>query len=106
MKQHITVKQLNELSDKGKEKLIEWFLQWDNEDVNEWSEGSYREGMYLDNGEFCPFLSIGQMIEFLLTYTANGKLANPSSIEFEADEDFCDLLWDKVKDTLTLESGA
>ena len=53
MKQHIEPSQLNELSDKGKEKLREADMKfgWD-------AKGSY-----------LPLLSIGQLIEFLNEHT-------------------------------------
>lgn len=89
MKQHITPKQLNELSEKGKEKLRkwwkpkegDWFISKDAgydivrtwpyiDDKNriessEWDGiGGYND-FYLE--DCLPLLSIGQMIEFLGT---------------------------------------
>ena len=49
MKQTITVKQLNELSEKGKEKLEEWM----------------RRKKYYIHARINLLMSIGQMIEFL-----------------------------------------
>jgi len=82
MKQHITIDQLNELSDKGKEKLRKWWKP----DIRDWRmvtcigtkhfEFKYENFMkpedeankdYIkwikNNG--LPLLSIGQMIEYL-----------------------------------------
>lgn len=93
MKQHITVKQLNELSDNGKEKLRKWWKpkkgDWachrfvhitENHfgdrtyrpDVNKWETLVFRETptknrdfVFDKEYEALPVLSIGQMIEFL-----------------------------------------
>ena len=85
MKQHITVKQLNELSEKGKERLREW---WKPELGDKFVQKHYHEqkkkvieqvfvecdGWHCSNCEGdtpysgkldLPLLSIGQMIEFL-----------------------------------------
>jgi len=80
MKKHITFKQLNQLSEKGKEKLRKWW----NDEKREWGqwyvEGISREKHYMGEidgrgGEISPYmpmfqddlplLSIGQCIEFL-----------------------------------------
>lgn len=85
MKQHITPKELNELSDRGKEKLREWYEPY----ITSFVPGNpyypcYRlTGHEYDNNGYCkvcfnpspekknkskgnlPLLSIGQMIEFL-----------------------------------------
>ena len=85
MKQHITIDQLNELSDKGKKKLIKWwepkegdkFLNWDEEVFyGELSSSTEAESYEPDKIYFkgsagegkeknLPLLSTGQMIEFL-----------------------------------------
>ena len=64
MKQHITVQDLNDLSEKGKERLREW---WDKKYKHRDAPHSYQsEDPYVgvEYGEQ-PILSIGQMIEFL-----------------------------------------
>lgn len=70
MKQHITVEQLNELSEKGKEKLRKWWKPI----VGDWfdDDGYMRiipddetKGAFVLNSFHTPLLSIGQMIEFL-----------------------------------------
>lgn len=60
MRQHISVEQLNELSDKGKEKLREWYKKYKHEIIPGSSTTDIGQGTYFD-----PLLSIGQMIEFL-----------------------------------------
>lgn len=86
MKQHISNKQLNELSKKGKEKLVEWYLnriEFDDDIVHLWlpeekmehhgywdEEREFEKAGYLGKirsygGEMLPLLSLGQMIEFL-----------------------------------------
>jgi len=87
MKQHVTVKQLNELSEKGKKKLRKWWkpkrgdkfsnLSWSDEVFyGELSSSTEAESYEPDKVYFkgsegegkeqdLPLLSIGQMIEFL-----------------------------------------
>jgi len=122
MKQHITIEQLNELSEEGKEKLEAWFKEtYGYEIVKE------RALMAKDSCSLCglPFytMSIGQMIEFLehhgldwtlITNEAEeisdiigqfvsdmnektnpfGLVVNRSKIEL------CDALWEAVKEQL------
>jgi len=114
MKQHITSKQLNELSDKGKERLREWCedkkygkekieeLKWQGGDIRHWK---------------IPLLSIGQMIEFLdekgeyLLLDLNKdhlwcNATNHTTIHSGIgninifDIELCDALWEAVKEVL------
>ena len=57
MKQTITAKQLDELSEKGKERFMEMILP----NAKSWDEVTSNYSMPDDS----PLLSIGQMIEFL-----------------------------------------
>jgi hypothetical protein len=63
MKQHITIDQLNELSEKGEGKLRKWWgdghahLEWDND----------------PDARFVLMLDIGEMIEFLDEYAENDR---------------------------------
>ncbi len=120
MKQNITIEQLSELSEKGKEKLLDWW------------QGS-TEGKIVDNlggcgdDEHCesrltcfediPPLSIAQMIEFLdenfdynlikiikhpaktfrCIYKKNEIILNPHQA---SEETLCDALWQAVKEIL------
>lgn len=90
MKQHITADQLNELSDKAKEKLREWWS----------SEGK-------------PLLSIGQLIEFLDIYENNfefekmhgyWEIRRKLDLDYyqvkETAQELCDALWQAVKEVL------
>ena len=66
MKQHITPEQLNELSDKSKDKLRKW---WKPEvgDINQDGHAyvvSHKSELFKKTKDL-PLLSIGQMIEFL-----------------------------------------
>ncbi|KKK49467.1 hypothetical protein LCGC14_3134760 [marine sediment metagenome] len=112
MKQHITTDQLNELSEKGKEKLLKW-----------WKRNGYRKitGTYADTGKFVytdSLLSIGQMIEFLddRGFFEDEKTHQVRSIskgkpgmnwqwflrlnkEFN-DYELCDALWSACKEVL------
>ncbi len=133
MKQNITIEQLNELSDKGKERLRDWWKPTGLElIIYQFSKGweeteNYPDGEYgclvepdhpENKGNALPRLSIGQMIEFLDEY-------DPSSIGAEGgywwdyvltisdnqivpsggyNENFlCDALWQAVKEILEKE---
>jgi hypothetical protein len=65
MKLHINQEQLNELSDKGKERLREW---WENSDLYPELDDDFVH-LYIPEGNMYPLLSIGQMIEFLDEYS-------------------------------------
>ena len=91
MKQHITVEQLNELSEKGKEKLRKWWKPI----VGDWfdDDGYMRiipddetKGAFVLNSFHTPLLSIGQMIEFL-------DFGNDFSIEYEESNDSWRIYW-------------
>ncbi|HEC67024.1 MAG TPA: hypothetical protein ENI23_17240 [bacterium] len=75
MKQHISTKQLEELSEKGKKKLWKWWKpqrgdiylvhdEYEKEDGLNWSTEVY-DGEDLSDRVAFPALSIGEMIEFL-----------------------------------------
>lgn len=80
MKQHITIEQLNELSEEGKDTLRNWWLTENgnvfvffSRDLNKWYEGvideeHWEKEVHYPSGKrekAYPLLSIGQMIEFL-----------------------------------------
>lgn len=68
MKQHITPDQLNELSDKGKEKLREWWKPVEGDQcIDPYEQIQTTVWCCEDDVEegSLPLLSIGQMIEFL-----------------------------------------
>lgn len=98
MKQHITVEQFNELSEKGKERFFNWL----------------REKDYLSQKPFLEedvwIVDIGLMIEFLDEHT---DISLESQIDVEEDEYYnlkavlwdrkkepCDVLWEAVKKLL------
>jgi len=61
MKQHITVKQFNELSKEGRKEYLDWCIKkglYEKKEQKVYSGGAVVEGTI-------PFLSIGQMIELL-----------------------------------------
>src|SRR5947208_1044970 len=68
MKQNISVDQLNELSDKGKERLRNW---WKEEVGDKYFDGKFIRIVPDDEGKIhvpirqLPLLSIGQMIELI-----------------------------------------
>ena len=109
MKQHITIEQLNELSEEGKEKLLQYM-----EDKDYLPHGTqmmlHNEGYYLSQ-----FLSIGKMIEFLDEHTNElGMQFNDSStywsiwyggeqrIEYNnlLQYELCDALWEACQEVL------
>lgn len=126
MKQHITIDQLNELSDKGKERLREW---WKPSEGNLYAVKSknseYVECLVLQawirGEESLPLLSIGQMIEFLdwkdmqfyLVPTKGGRYNKDTRGRWGVQdgdyenagksffaESLCDTLWEAVKEIL------
>lgn len=71
MKQYITQEQLNELSDKGKDRLCKWWEPQPGDLVLDGETESIEPLMCcedeIEKGIDFPLLSIGQMIEFLYT---------------------------------------
>lgn len=120
MKQHITVEQLNQLSEEAKERLREWwepnegdwfydYTRRDytySDDLTNQYAGQWVEMLYSSRGDdyesiypkelALPLLSIGQMIEFLVI---NGR---PIKVDryrdwhiFDASDGDVFLTWDK-----------
>ncbi|SRR5258708_3398085 len=94
MKQHITHEQTLELTQNGRAKLYTWYQRYVNKDIP--GSITYRDnggimGKYLD-----PYLSIGQMIEFLTPEWVSGILFDGTVMT----ENLCDELWDACKDIL------
>ncbi len=101
MKQNITVDQLNELSDKGGERLREW---WKEEpgDITHYDKYLY------------PLLSIGRMIGFLNEhikfssvewegirgYWFGLTIKNGKQRFYRKSNEICDSLWEAVKEVL------
>ena len=96
MKQNITPKQFNELSEKGKDKLWSW-IEAGHDSLN------------------MPLLSIGQLIEFLDdtfldinldTWEDRGDFWQVTSLEKKFKEtlepELCDALWETVKEVLDI----
>ena len=99
MKQQITDKQLNELSEKGAIKLREWSHSKyanDDKDYPNWNNFD-KENKY----GLLPLLSIGQMIEFL---DENRDLEIEAGFEkgilWWKSEELCDALWEDTKEAL------
>lgn len=96
MKQHITVEQLNELSEKGRVALRRWTLARFPE-----TRGVYVE--WVRTSPPLPLLSIGQMIEFLDQYILD-EILSPNQVGecegFIKKEKLCDTLWEAVKEVL------
>lgn len=127
MKQHITIKQLNELSEKNKKKFREAFWKISDGDLLVYGDYKDRLGKEVivfkygmipaDEDNFgYKLLSIGQMIEFLdeKNYDWKNKLfaiendlngepkrwitQHPRYFPFHSE--FCDALWESVKEIL------
>ena len=119
MKQHISIEQLNDLSEKGKERLRKWWKPKEY-DLYMWSEdglGPFGTHYYHDVVWCCeddvrdkdafPLLSIGQMIEFLgddWNNKAQILLVTEDQVVFPnnycGNKLLCDLLWEAVKEVL------
>lgn len=105
MKQHITIKQLNELSDKGKERLRKWWkpqfgdFAMENEGWHEITLGGLQafdlERQAEERRNCHPLLSIGQMIEFLTDHDFKEQW-----LMFSRPEELCDDLWEVVWEVL------
>lgn len=112
IKRHIELKQLNELSERAKERLREWWkpafgdMWFGRSDIAPWICTSV-DLLSLDEQEKIgrlPLLSIGQMIEFLgedwhdfviKSVEDYGDIQNPYK-----PEELCDALWEAVKKVL------
>ena len=108
MKQEITIQQLNELSDKGKDQLKKWYSK-------RYDKVALFGETFPDKQLINPLLSIGQMIEFLRekvngdwkhkplsvlgeeVYPFNGILADNFTLDINLT---CDNLWLAVKKVL------
>ena len=126
MKQNITIKQLNELSEKGKEKLGKWWKPKEG-DIFVYFVGPKDEKIFgpyyygdptFEDSSFpkFPLLSIGQMIEFLRDNDKDLKMSygrTPTNMGVygigwrvkskgfdQTHEHLCDSLWEAVKETL------
>lgn len=95
MKQHITIEQLKELSEKGRKKL------------NSWITGIEFDSRILKHSSL-QLLSIGQMIEFLKEGNYKKELHNGFEKYIELARDIkevpevelCDALWETIKQIL------
>lgn len=108
MKQHITSDQLNELSDKAKNKLWKMAEPHDYEFNEMGANVCNRCGNFQSIPDFpgkcLPLLSIGQMIEFLVDNNSpmiKNDMGTIGSFEWVAgSEELCDDLWEAVKEVL------
>lgn len=112
MKQHITVKQLEELSEKGKERLVEWMYSL----MPQPTKGSCYILPTDNDNQISFFMTIGQMIEFLLdqkkVFTGYDSLCETNGFHLHlnygieiffndaGEKEFCDALWEAVKEVL------
>jgi hypothetical protein len=126
MKQRITAEQLNELSQKGKDKLRDWWRPEEgdwychtkktkqytilNSNDSDWGMDYYQGDK--PRKKDLPLLSIGQMIEFLDDNNEKSiffdwekyldvSVYPDGEIAFEiTPKGFCDALWEAVKEVL------
>lgn len=110
MKQHIIEKQLNELSEEGKEKLAGWYGQPERRNHRDNYCVVCNKPLHTDNKRISrfilPLLSIGQMIEFLgdnnkrlVEIVAYYSRATKSVVK-NYEGELCDALWEAVKEVL------
>ena len=117
MKQHITIEQLQELTEKQKYTLNNLWkpslggLYLDKDKVKcVWEDDVYGRFMFVKRETYDPLLSIGKMIEILgddflgihITSTAKYQVALDIILENERlavfqDTELCDALWKAVK---------
>lgn len=102
MKQHITEEQLNELTNKGRQRLNKWF--WNKQGVISFKHHSDNGRTFLkeveakDSNVSYENITIGQMIEFLSNY---GYLSYEFNIQHDSlyyeinveSKELCDALW-------------
>jgi len=114
MKQHITPKQLNELSEKGKSKLFVWLTKKGYHDGQCFMCGpDVHAGRRKTVDKIKPLLSIGQMLEFLsdknnvkYPITIHERFLDWKVVSRGSNEvytkglELCDALWEAVKDIL------
>ena len=101
MKQYITIEQVNELSNKGKEKLIQYLFPDD-----------YFGNIMERIADVPNILSIGRMIEFLDEYRRIIELENGTGLVIDREviikgkvicwykKELCDALWEAVREVL------
>jgi len=108
MKQHITVKQLNELSEKGKERLRKKWKPKAGDMAHFIPEGGLKAETFIltlrlkeiwnkEIQKALPLLSIGQMIEFLDKRWRDVFFYHNY---VSGKENFCDDLWQATKEIL------
>lgn len=116
MKQHISLEQLNELSEKGKEKLGIWTKSY-YEKHSEHEATTFSAEEFMGIKPFLRQLSIGQLIEFLDEHNiANDMWFNDKEWHIgtvgicDIDNEYnhshaelCDALWEAVKEILNHE---
>ncbi len=94
MKQRITTKQLNELSEKGKKKLWKW--------VSFHGDLTFNKDEHKGAIAHFSLLSIGQLIEYLGEDWHITLFHNVHGDEYEVSykDELCDALWEPVKEVL------
>lgn len=107
MKQNITIKQLNTLSNKARHRLNAWVLGLSSDKVRDArTKGKYAHAIYtITTTRENYLLNIGEMIEFLgendigwlSDFMNNLSLEGMYAFEYE---DLCDGLWEIVKGVL------
>lgn len=102
MKQHISISQLNELSEEGRQRLDIWYHDECDHVCEEIETDIPRHNL--------PLLSIGQMIEFLDEYgpetivvntEERNIIGNDNVLIAWSDRELADALWEAVKEVLT-----
>lgn len=110
MKQHITIKQLNELSDKQIEEYLIWYRPLGTILFN-WSNGNEYPA---PEAAIAVGTTIGRMIEFLDEYSSDFEMIKKDEDKWAVDwywdidsqeyynvkkcSELCDALWEAVKE--------
>lgn len=106
MKQHITTKQLKELSPEHMKGLTDWW--WSKiDEMDRFVEVDANKTIGSTIAPDSNWMTIGRMIEFLLekdklSYDEDGRPALPVYTYPISSEAICDALWEAVKNTIQI----
>lgn len=125
MKQRVTIEQLKGLSDRARLRLQKWYYDQRNEgDLVTYAYPAFDQsckwkpvvfGPGAMQGDPLPLPSIGQMIEFLDEHNRGYESMNiiplindikKDYIDVKPVDDWCDSLWEAVKEVLETENGS
>lgn len=101
MKQRITEKQYNEITEEQKETWYRFALEKRYTFVDEYPMWADSEGWDVDRPQLLGFPSIGEMIEFLSEKKGLGMPDHAgNALVWPMDKELCDVLWKNVKEVI------